>query len=122
MADVQAPVSSSTPTATSSAPPTANVAAVKSNVVMDDRRRFQLIDQDEREVMTFDRERGRSPTQYFHFARRTRLDPEARALRARVPEDRSEHELGPLREILFLGHRFDEQNGSLLKFCGSARR
>src|SRR6478672_8507319 len=69
-------------------------ATGQSHVIGGDGGRLQILDEEQRIVMAFDREGGGSPPQHFHLTRVTRFDPEGRALGPRVPEDRPEHELG----------------------------
>ena len=68
--------------------------AVEPHLVRDHRVRSQVVDEDERVVMSLNREGRRAMTENLHLASPARLDPEGRALGSRIPKQRPEHELG----------------------------
>ena len=82
--------------------------AIQAHVVGEDRGRLQILDQKKREVMTLDSERLGAVTEHFDLTRRAGLDPEARALGARVAEQRPEDELSRLRAVLRSHHNVSE--------------
>ena len=68
--------------------------AVEPDVVRGDAVRCQVVDQQQRVMVAFDCERRCAVAEDLDLARRARLDPESRALAARVAQHRPEDELG----------------------------
>ena len=66
---------------------------VKANVVVDQRGRLEIIDQEQRVVMLLDTERPVAVAEDLNLAGPVRLEPKARALRARVAQHRAQHQL-----------------------------
>src|SRR5206468_1318094 len=72
---------------------------IKANVVVDQRRRLEIVDEEQRVVMPLDAERPVAMAKDLNVAGPVRLEPEARALRARVAQHRSQHQLRPRRPV-----------------------
>ena len=68
--------------------------AFQSHVVGHDGRGLEIVDEQQRIVVTLDRERRRSMAEDLDLAGGVRLHPEGRALGAGVAQKRSEHEPG----------------------------
>ena len=78
--------------------------AVETDLVRRDGVRGEVVDEQQRVVVTFDRERRRAVAEDLDLARRARLDPERRALGTRVAQHGAEHELGRAA-LARAGHR-----------------
>src|SRR6202007_1873185 len=71
-----------------------NHPPTKANVVVDQRGRLEIIDEEQRVVMPLDTERPVASAEDLNLTGLVRLEPKARALRARVAQHRSQHQLG----------------------------